>query len=437
MRSIICTIIMLCVSIIHAQTWHIQDFSVKDRAHPIDTITGRDYLHIHIADFPKFTVQYHQFSLVNKQGEEAGELWGYGPANDLIFEGKWNSLEGLWLEGNGHREPLFKVVKPIVVEPTIIGHNAVSNDVKYQGSNGGSEGIGPGNDNGSGPGPGPTPGPPGPTPGPGPGPAPGPPGPGPYPTIPLPKETKKNPLNGNFILYISTGDEAGKGVIYQVDDNGRVLGKATLPYTAMGIAMHRDNAIIAAIPRDGGSLVRIDDTGKQETIESKDKAMPHPIRITLPANSDTIVVADDIAQNIMHTTVAGGIMKYYKHTDTMINPSVAVADGRILFQEDKQVAADYTTGKWAIAEGLHTILINEGDKLIKKLELPSGKTFYKGGLMSWTGVGTLCVACQSNGEAPWIVMYDIDKNKIRSLFPWGNGTVQSFVVGPRMRWDRH
>jgi hypothetical protein len=55
--------------------------------------------------------------------------------------------------------------------------------------------------------------------------------------------------------------------------------------------------------------------------------------------------------------------------------------------------------------------------------------------MSWSGVGTLCVACQEQDGKPWLIMYDVEKDKIRTLFPWTND-LQSFVVGPRMVWNK-
>jgi len=221
------------------------------------------------------------------------------------------------------------------------------------------------------------------------------------------------------------------------------MGKVNLPYTAMGIAMHRDNAIIGAIPRDGGSLVRIDDTGKVDTIVDKNKLLPHPVRVALPANSDSVMVGDDIAKTLVTTTAHGTNPSKYKDTGMKIT-ALAVTNGvvkgvdRVLYDNENQVAADPTSTRWASAHAPDTIYVKDDSaKILKTLKLPAGKVLYKGGLMSWTGVGTLCVACQdTQGGSVWLLMYDVEKDKIRSLFPWNNGTLQSFVVGPRMRWDR-
>ena len=259
------------------------------------------------------------------------------------------------------------------------------------------------------------------------------------PLPPLEEDKKQNKLDEKFILYLSTGDEMSKGIVYQVDDSGAILGKVNLPYTATGIATHRNNALIGVIPRDGGQIVRIDDTGKVSVILNKAKGLPHPIRVALPKDSDSIVIADDITNELLITNI-GGLKpinpKPNEKLNKMVNPSVAVDGTTIRFNENRQVSADSSSGRWAVSKGKDKIEINEEDKVVKTLTLPNGKTFYKGGLMSWSGFGTLCVACQGNDGVPWFLMYDVDKDKIRTLFPWKSDEVQSFVVAPRMRWDR-
>ena len=82
---------------------------------------------------------------------------------------------------------------------------------------------------------------------------------------------------------------------------------------------------------------------------------------------------------------------------------------------------------------------DEKNHITKTLTLPANKTLYRGGLMSWTGSGQLCVACEANDGTKdvWFVLYDVNTDKIRSLFAWKAEEVTSFVIGPRMRWDRH
>ena len=74
------------------------------------------------------------------------------------------------------------------------------------------------------------------------------------------------------------------------------------------------------------------------------------------------------------------------------------------------------------------------------LTLPPHKSFYRGGLMSFPPAGSLCVAVRDSdkpaGEV-WLLMYDVDKDRIRSLFRWTEEPIADFVVGPRMVWDRH
>ena len=51
-----------------------------------------------------------KFRIVDANGNEVdgSENWGYNDDKKLlIFEGHWGSLVGLYLDGFGHREPLF------------------------------------------------------------------------------------------------------------------------------------------------------------------------------------------------------------------------------------------------------------------------------------------------------------------------------------------
>ena len=94
------------------------------------------------------------------------------------------------------------------------------------------------------------------------------------------------------------------------------MGKVNLPETATGISMYRDHGVVLASPRNGGKIVEIDDTGKLSTILEKDPALPHPVKISMPGNSDTMVVADDMADQLVMTTIAGTKTKVYQKFDS-------------------------------------------------------------------------------------------------------------------------
>ena len=147
---------------------------------------------------------------------------------------------------------------------------------------------------------------------PGTGPGPGP-GPDDQPSLAAMLRTPKpNPETPAFVLYISCGNDASEGIVYQTDEHGRILGKVKLPYTATGIALHREHGLVLAIPRDGGKIMEIDDTGKLSTILEKDPALVHPVDVGIPANSDTVVVADNIANVLAFTNTAGVKPKIYR-----------------------------------------------------------------------------------------------------------------------------
>jgi hypothetical protein len=438
----------------------------------IATNPNASYLYAHIINFPNFEKDYDKICLIdNTTGKEVGDFWGKKDKTDTIIyeidKNKKIDLSNLQLkfaenkvkiEVEGYRpvytrpvsvirevtqgvaitqetqDPIARTVGINPDDPTV-GINPDKGKVEKNGEKCDDDitiddpgeaiartvGINPGKGNGEGEGKGEGCGE----------------GPGsgggcpcddsgnpygdytPYPKetlkIPLPKI--KNPLTTGFILYLTTGDDTSEGIIYQVDDKGLVMGKVKIPNTAMGISMHRDNALMLSVPRDGGKILRINDTGKVEMpILEKNKLLPCPTKIYLPKNSDNAVIYDDITKGLSEINSNGRSPEKFDGE----NPFTSIMDSN--------------TGNVAIAKGLNKIDIKSGDTVIKTLTLPSDKTFYKDGLMSWSGVGTLCVTCNGEDGIPWLIMYDIDNNKVQTLFPW-KPDLQGVSIGPRMRWD--
>ncbi len=272
-----------------------------------------------------------------------------------------------------------------------------------------------------------------------------------------------------FVLYLSTGDELGPGKVYQLDENGRVLGIKNVPYTPTGMALHRTHGLVLAMPRDGGKIMKIDDTGKLSTILEKDKKVVHPIDVGIGGDSDTIVIADNIADVLAATSIGGIKPKVYQSFEsqkwTAQDMSVAVTkDKHVIFGTDGErgifrfagddftaqskpllpepggVAADPKSLRWAATQKPNLIYVFEGEELVKKLRLPPGKMIYRNGLLSFSPAGSLCVACRDQDKAqeePWLLMYNIEDDEIRSLFPWQGPVMTDFVVGPRMYWERN
>ena len=273
-----------------------------------------------------------------------------------------------------------------------------------------------------------------------------------------------------MVLYISCGDEVGPGKVYQVNEHGHVLGIVNLPYTATGLALHRQHGLVAAIPRDGGSLMRIDDTGKVSTILEKQKEVLHPIDVAVAADSDALVVADNFVDNLMATTIAGTTPHLYQHFEgekwERQNMSVAVttdrhvvfgtdgADGIYRFAGDEYsasrgpllpghggVAADTASLKWAATQSPNRVCVFEGEELITRLRLPPNKSIYRNGLLSFAPAESVVVAVRDSDSLenpPWLIQYQTAEGKdgIRSLFEWKLDRMVDFVVGPRMYWDR-
>jgi hypothetical protein len=271
-----------------------------------------------------------------------------------------------------------------------------------------------------------------------------------------------------WTIYASVGTESSPGKVYQYDENGRVLGKVNLPYTATGMSMHGDHGLVLAVPRDGGKIMHIDDTGKLTTVLEKDPTLPHPVDVSSPGQSDTFVVVDNVANVVAATSAGGTKAKVYQRLEGKAGDqemSVAVDnDKHVIVSNDGNpgvyryggdqsasgtkpllpkygcVAADPKSARWAASQEPNEITIFEGDDVLKKLTLPRGKSLYRNGLLSFSPAGTLCVACRDSNSVNsevWFLMYDIEKDKIRSLFPLKGEELKDFVVGPRMRWDRN
>jgi hypothetical protein len=285
----------------------------------------------------------------------------------------------------------------------------------------------------------------------------------------LKPELPKPEMAPAFVLYVAAGEENEAGKVYQVDENGRILGWVNLPFAPSGLALHREKGLVVSLPRDGGRVMYIDDTGKVSTLLEKDKKVVHPVDVAVGGESDSIVVADNIADALMATSIGGITPKEYRRFDGQKwhaqDMSVAVTrDGHVIFGTDGDkgiyrfsgddsaseakpllpepggVAADPKTLQWAATQGRNEVHVFEGEELMKSLRLPAGKSHYRNGLLSFSPAGSVCVVARDSQETvgePWFLMYNIEEDKIRSLFPWQKETMTDFVVGPRMLWERN
>jgi len=240
-----------------------------------------------------------------------------------------------------------------------------------------------------------------------------------------------------LVLYVATGDETGPGKVYQVDENGRVLGWVNTPFTPTGMALHRTHGLVLAMPRDGGHLMRIDETGKLSTVLEKDETLVHPVDVGIAGESDTVVVADNIGDMLAATSVGGVKPKLYKRFEgqkwSAQMMSVAVGrDKAVLFGTDGDsgifrlsgdasnltpvlpgkggVAADPKSLLWAATQDPNQIYVFEGQELVKKLRLPPNKSLYAQGLLSFAPTGNIVVAARdsdSTDSGVWFIEYRV------------------------------
>ncbi len=113
-----------------APPWHHTNVSRLDQARPGPAAAAeagpQKYLHIEMqVNDPTVLQNREKFRIVDASGNqvEGSEFWGYNDVKKLlIFEGHWGSLAGLYLDGFGHREPLFDQVAlpPVATTPTYV-----------------------------------------------------------------------------------------------------------------------------------------------------------------------------------------------------------------------------------------------------------------------------------------------------------------------------
>jgi hypothetical protein len=284
------------------------------------------------------------------------------------------------------------------------------------------------------------------------------------------------PIVPDMVLYISCGVESGPGQVFQVSlrhEHGSVLGIVNLPFAATGLALHREHGLVAAVPRDGGKLMRIDDTGKVETILENDETIVHPVDVALAAKSDTVVVADNISDCLAALTTAGSKPEIYHRFEGQKwdNQQMSVAvttDRHVIFGTNGGegiyrfggddftatrdpllpgrggVAADTNSLKWAATQSPNKILVFEGEELMKELELPANMRFFRRGLLSFGMTGEVVVAARDADKPdadPWLIQYQTEEKPnmpdVVNLFQWNRAPMLDFVVGPRMYWERN
>jgi len=98
-----------------AAPWSIGKFVRCEHAEPSDLgDTTNDspssrYLHVRVNVRPRQgDVKLHQFRVADEKGKTVADLYGFHQGRSvLVFEGDWARMEGLYLEGAGHREPLI------------------------------------------------------------------------------------------------------------------------------------------------------------------------------------------------------------------------------------------------------------------------------------------------------------------------------------------
>jgi hypothetical protein len=496
--------------------WHLGKISKLPFARPDATGESPDkdrpkYLHLQLQFRPEIgDRRLHSFRVTDERGQTVAEPYGFHADRSLVvFEGDWSSLRGLYLEALGHREPLWTEprtkpaarapekatspppapekedspweIDPADKSPAPQATDAGRSAAPATGPGGGSAGSPGGSDGGSGGGSGG--GGSGGGTGGGTGGGGGGSGAGSGPAAGMsdgaaakggrvarvPRDTEIPPWvrENRWAIYLSCATEYGRGRIYQVDEDGTVQGLVTLPHAATGLAMHRRPALVAAVPRDRGQILQIDESARVSVLLEGDPLLLRPVDVAVAGNSDTIVAADNLRHLLATTSINGEKAKVYRRFehDLRDRPMMSVAaamDDHVLLGADKEpgiyrfgagakpgqlpllphaggVAADTASRKWAAAQPPDELVVCQGNDAVKSLHLPAGRAFFRDGLLSFAPGESVVVAVRPKDDPSgqvWLVKVDTKDGAARVLFPWKREPIADLVVGPPMPWER-
>jgi len=144
-----------------------------------------------------------------------------------------------------------------------------------------------------------------------------------------------------------------------------------------------------------------------------------------------------MAENFVGAKGGEGVYRFSGRTGSVSATSLLPGSGG--------VAADPKSRRWAATQEPNQIYLFEGQKLVDKYRLPTDKSFYRNGLLSFGPSGSLVVATRPNEESAKNVSLLLftskefaeatGKPQVRALFDWNGEPIADFVVGPPAQWQ--
>jgi hypothetical protein len=263
-------------------------------------------------------------------------------------------------------------------------------------------------------------------------------------------------------IYLGCGGVGGPGSIVQLDFRGKVLGKIELAETPYGLAADRAGLVAALPGANIGRVVRIDRTGKVETLLKDPSGLPAPIAVAADPRSGDLLVADNVADVILllpagKASEARQLVAIKGHEGHCQDMSVSfAADGHLLFggtgpvgvyrfkgsatvdlghpivAEPGAVAAEVGSDRWASALESELRMF-EGSREVAAIPYPSGRRRWHGALSYGPG-GSPVVALHLGGNQYEVVQVDLEKKGFRTLFTWDSDRLVCLTIGPKLPW---
>jgi hypothetical protein len=274
---------------------------------------------------------------------------------------------------------------------------------------------------------------------------------------PAPKTEK--PASKEWVIFLGCGEVRGEGTVVQIDQNGTVLGTVKLENTPYGLTAVPGG--VAAASPSGGKVVRIDKTGKVETLIHDAAKLPHPISVTCDPATGDIYAADNRADVLLvlpkgEAKDAREVLTFPGAAVQLQNLSLAFGKGHLLYggdvpkgvyrfkagkdaalgdpllNADAGVAADPTSDRWA-AGSRDELRVFEENKEIAAIRYPAGRR-YRHGAIAMAPEGVPILALQAGATKFEIVQADVVKKEFKVLFRHETSRVVSLAVGPKLDW---
>jgi hypothetical protein len=274
-------------------------------------------------------------------------------------------------------------------------------------------------------------------------------------------KTEKAPSK-DWVIYLGCGEVGGPGTVVQLDQTGTVLGTVKLDGTPYGLVSVR-GGLVAAVPgRRSGKVIRIDQTGKSDTLFEDPTTLPAPIAVTSDPTTGDVFVGDNVSdvllvlpkgqakdarpvvglpglpgncQNLSLAFGKGGYLLYGGDGPLGVYRFPNQKDaalGAPLLAADAGVAADPESDRW-VAALPGELRVFQADKETTTIAYPAGRRRWHEAV-AVAPAGVPVIALHMGGTKYDVVRADVAAGEFQPLFQRDGARVVCLAVGPKLPW---